>query len=453
MDTINAISTPMLSGTIPSAFQGEVFPDLHLYRSTVGALQYVTIARPEIAYSVNKLCQFMRAPKLVHWQAVKKLLHYLRGTIDDGLLLSKPKDLQLQSYVDADWASDPDDRKSTSGTQKVFHAHSLLHLLSRNWNWNWNWKSSISNNSNSSTLLSSANTQIKFSFITLYGHGAAFAKHHTNNNHHFSSPSSSFLQDLPENCIWIILTKLDPPEICKLATLNRAFRAASSADFIWESKLPSNCTSLLRALLHPQFSLPNNKHIFAALTRPNLFDAGTKEFWLDKRSAKTFLSISSKALKITGIHDRRYWNYIPTHQSRFGSVAYLKQIWWVEIGGEVEFEFPPGGYSLYFRLHLGKPSPNKFGRRTADMEHVHGWDLKPVSFQLSVSSGHKATSECYLQQSGSWVFYHVGDFGVEAPNFTAHINFSMLQIDCTHTKGGLSVDSVFICPSEFKSLY
>lgn len=231
-------------------------------------------------------------------------------------------------------------------TQKVFHAHSLLHLLSRNWNWNWNWKSSISNNSNSSTLLSSANTQIKFSFITLYGHGAAFAKHHTNNNHHFSSPSSSFLQDLPENCIWIILTKLDPPEICKLATLNRAFRAASSADFIWESKLPSNCTSLLRALLHPQFSLPNNKHIFAALTRPNLFDAGTKvinplnpsqlptsrewarclitilfvcfiqEFWLDKRSAKTFLSISSKALKITGIHDRRYWNYIPTHQSR-----------------------------------------------------------------------------------------------------------------------------------------
>lgn len=115
MHTANAISTPMLSGAIPSAFQGEIFSDLHLYRNMVGALQYVTITRPEIAYSVNKLCQFMHAPKLIHWQAVKRLLRYLKGTITDGLLLTKPKELQLQSYADADWASDTDDRKSTSG--------------------------------------------------------------------------------------------------------------------------------------------------------------------------------------------------------------------------------------------------------------------------------------------------------------------------------------------------
>jgi hypothetical protein len=45
------------------------------------------------------------------------------------------------------------------------------------------------------------------------------------------------LGDVPEGCVALILTHLDPPEICKLAWLNRAFRGASSADFVWESKL------------------------------------------------------------------------------------------------------------------------------------------------------------------------------------------------------------------------
>lgn len=62
----NPISTPMMSGSILSAFHGEKFADLKLYRSTIGALQYVTITRPEIAYSVNKVCQFMHSPTVSH---------------------------------------------------------------------------------------------------------------------------------------------------------------------------------------------------------------------------------------------------------------------------------------------------------------------------------------------------------------------------------------------------
>lgn len=173
---------------------------------------------------------------------------------------------------------------------------------------------------------------------------------------------------------------------------------------------------------------------------------------MDKSSGKIFVSISSKALKITGIDDRRYWNYIPTDESRFGTVAYLKQIWWVEIGGELEFELPKGSYSVYFRLQLGKAS-KKFGRRFVDVDQVHGWELKPVRFEVSVSNAQKASSECYLNQFGKWVLYKVGDFSVETPNFVAHIKFSMIQIDCTHTKGGLSVDSVFISPTDFKPTF
>ncbi|XP_022156747.1 uncharacterized protein LOC111023586 [Momordica charantia] len=91
MHVSNPIATPMISGTVLSAFKGEPFSDPHLFRSTVGTLQYVTITRSELAYSVNK------------------------GTFAHGLYLRKPVDFTLQGFIDSDWASDPDDRRSTSG--------------------------------------------------------------------------------------------------------------------------------------------------------------------------------------------------------------------------------------------------------------------------------------------------------------------------------------------------
>ncbi|KAB1210741.1 F-box protein PP2-A13 [Morella rubra] len=275
--------------------------------------------------------------------------------------------------------------------------------------------------------------------------GAGFSGFAVENN----GPSKPSLGDVPENCISTILTYLDPPEICKLARLNRAFRGASEANFVWASKLPSNYKFLVHKVLHEDPENLAKKDIYARLCRPSRFDDGTKEVWLDKRSGKVFMSISSKALRITRIDDRRYWTHIPTEESRFQTIAYLRQIWWVEVVGEVEFEFPPGTYGLFFRLQLGKAS-KRFGRRVCSLDQVHGWDIKPVRFQLSVSNGQQALSECYLQEPGYWVHYHVGDFVVESPNKLTKIKFSMVQIDCTHTKGGLCVDSVVICPSEFR---
>lgn len=117
--------------------------------------------------------------------------------------------------------------------------------------------------------------------------------------------------------------------------------------------------------------------------------------------------------------------------------------------GEVEFQFLPGRYSMFFKLQLGRTS-KRFGRRVCSMDQVHGWDIKPVRFQLSTSDGQKACSEWYLSEPGKWVHYHVGDFLIDNPNKPIRIQFSMIQIDCTHTKGGLGVDSVVIYPSEFK---
>nr|DAD18798.1 TPA_asm: hypothetical protein HUJ06_020261 [Nelumbo nucifera] len=223
------------------------------------------------------------------------------------------------------------------------------------------------------------------------------------------------LDDIPESCVASILLYLDPPQICKLARLNRAFRGAASADFVWDSKLPSNYRYLIEKVCGQVPVNLSKKEIYARLCQPNPFDGGTRELWLDMSTGRICLSISSKALSITGIDDRRYWKRIPTEESRFRSVAYLQQIWWFEVDGQVEFQFPAGTYSLFFRLQLGRAS-KRFGRRVCNPEHVHGWDIKPVRFQLSTSDGQHALSQCYLGEPGNWGHCYVGDFVVENPN-------------------------------------
>lgn len=84
------------------------------------------------------------------------------------------------------------------------------------------------------------------------------------------------LGDLPESCVALILEKLDPVEICRFSKLNRAFRSASWADFVWESKLPPNYEAFLERILG---GFPENlqkRDIYACLCRVNSFDQGTK---------------------------------------------------------------------------------------------------------------------------------------------------------------------------------
>ncbi|CAI9093944.1 OLC1v1029560C1 [Oldenlandia corymbosa var. corymbosa] len=291
--------------------------------------------------------------------------------------------------------------------------------------------------------------------------GSAFSLMISSGNASKDPPAKPGLGDLPESCVASVLLYLDPPEICRLAMLNRAFRGASSADFIWESKLPLNYDSVIQRVYddggvqeNGNCGFPEDlckKDIYSRLCRTKSFDGGAKVVWLDKGTGKFCLSISSGAggLAITGIDDRRYWSRLQTEESRFRSVAYLQQTWWFEVDGDFEFPFTAGTYSLFFRLQLGKTS-KRFGRRVCNTEHVHGWDVKPVRFQLSTSDGQNATSQCYIKEPGKWTCYHAGDFTVVDPSTPTKVKFSMTQIDCTHTKGGLCVDSVCVYPSEFK---
>lgn len=89
--------------------------DATIYRSMVGALQYLTLTRPDIAFSVNFVSQFMHDPTVLHMKFVHRILRYVKGTLEHGLHFTSNSTLTLQGFADADWAGCPVTRRSTTG--------------------------------------------------------------------------------------------------------------------------------------------------------------------------------------------------------------------------------------------------------------------------------------------------------------------------------------------------
>ena len=117
MTNCKPVPTPMSSIEKMSQHDGSPLGprDSTNYRSTVSALQYATLTRPDLAFAVNRVCQYLHAPTTVHWSAVKRILRYLKFTEDTGLLIRKKSPLIISGFSDADWAGSRDDRRSTGG--------------------------------------------------------------------------------------------------------------------------------------------------------------------------------------------------------------------------------------------------------------------------------------------------------------------------------------------------
>ncbi|WJX48053.1 hypothetical protein P8452_34667 [Trifolium repens] len=89
--------------------------DQSLYRSMIGSLLYLTASRPDITYAVGVCARYQADPKVSHLTQVKRILKYVNGTSDYGIMYSHCENSTLYGYCDADWAGSADDRKSTSG--------------------------------------------------------------------------------------------------------------------------------------------------------------------------------------------------------------------------------------------------------------------------------------------------------------------------------------------------
>ena len=109
------ISTPMDPNHKLGEAKEEPVVDKRMYQRLVDRLIYLAHTRPDIAYSVSVIRQFMHDPRKPHLQIVYRVLHYLKGNPRKGILFKKNNTLTLEAYTDADYAGFLVDRKSTTG--------------------------------------------------------------------------------------------------------------------------------------------------------------------------------------------------------------------------------------------------------------------------------------------------------------------------------------------------
>ena len=151
MENCKVSTTPMSSSEKISQDSGDPLSqdDSTKYRSLVGALQYLTLTRPDISFVVNRVCQFLHAPTTAHLSAAKRILRYLKYTHSMGLSIRKSPSMLISCFSDADWAGCSDDRRSTGGFA-VFLGPNLV-------SWNSRKQATVSRSSTESEYKALAN--------------------------------------------------------------------------------------------------------------------------------------------------------------------------------------------------------------------------------------------------------------------------------------------------------
>ncbi|GJY15613.1 putative ribonuclease H-like domain-containing protein [Tanacetum coccineum] len=112
---VKAAITPMET-KVPLTKDEEAFDvDVHLYRSMIGSLMYLTASRPDIMYAVCVCSRFQVTPKTSHLNAVKRIFKYLKGKPNLGLWYPRESPFDLEAFSDSDYGGSNLDRKSTTG--------------------------------------------------------------------------------------------------------------------------------------------------------------------------------------------------------------------------------------------------------------------------------------------------------------------------------------------------
>jgi len=128
MNNCKPVSTLVECGIKLSKYEKGEMVDPTIFRSLVGNLRYLTCTRPDILYGVGLVSRYMESPTITHFKAAKRIHHYVKGTIDFGLLYPSSNEFKLVGYSDSDWGGDVDDRKSTTGF--VFYLRSSAFIWS-----------------------------------------------------------------------------------------------------------------------------------------------------------------------------------------------------------------------------------------------------------------------------------------------------------------------------------
>jgi hypothetical protein len=91
------------------------------YRTVVDTLQYLTLTRHDLSFAINKVCQHLHSLTDGHWTAIKRILRYLKHTLDIGLHIKKSRFTLVSAFSVGDWVWCSDNRKTNGGFTVFFY--------------------------------------------------------------------------------------------------------------------------------------------------------------------------------------------------------------------------------------------------------------------------------------------------------------------------------------------
>ena len=115
ISTFKKVVTPLPMNFKLSTSEGNLLEDPKPYKSLIGNLNFLTNTRPDLAFTVQNLSEFMQSPRTSHWQALTHTQNYVYSTYGQGIVIKGVDHLSLHAYTDSDWAVFPDTRRSVSG--------------------------------------------------------------------------------------------------------------------------------------------------------------------------------------------------------------------------------------------------------------------------------------------------------------------------------------------------
>ncbi|GAA0157678.1 transmembrane signal receptor [Lithospermum erythrorhizon] len=124
MKDCKPVSTPAKTCMKLRVNSNKEFVNPTLFKSLLGSLRYLTFMGPDIIYALGLVSRYIETPKQDYFITAKRILRYIKGTLNDGLFYTHSKNAKLVGYSDNNYGGDIDDGKSTSGY--AFHIGSTI---------------------------------------------------------------------------------------------------------------------------------------------------------------------------------------------------------------------------------------------------------------------------------------------------------------------------------------
>lgn len=257
------------------------------------------------------------------------------------------------------------------------------------------------------------------------------------------------LEELPEDCISLILSFTTPLDAARLALVSHKWRSAADSDALWKKMLPNHYYQILQRAITPVPDFPSMKQLYLHLCQSILIDNGSKRIWVDRTTGKVGCMVSARDLCVIWGDDSRYWNWVSREDSRFESLAELNYVWWFEVKGGFECNLlsPNTRYRVSFVVKIDE-SRMSIPFRT------------PFIFSVDSVNGDHMESGRYLDEleravenrtpliraGNGWMEFVAGEFFLEEDEaIPREIGFCMKNTD-NSIKTGIWIDGVRIEP-------